>query len=183
MSKAFTKESDEGAFEEVIPEPKDLLPPGTKNYVTPEGAEALRTELTRLEDVLRPQVVAKKGSSGGKGKKEAEGQSLSPKARLAVIDRRIQFLRERLANMDIVDLSSQDQDSVHFGATVTIADPEGNEKIYKIVGVDESQPAEGKLSFISPIARALISARVGDVVSLELPSGVTELEILSIDYV
>ena len=183
MSKAFTKESDEGAFDEVIPEPKDLLPPGTRNYVTPEGAEALRTELTRLEDVLRPQVIAKKGSSGAKGKKEADGQSLSPKARLAAIDRRIQFLRDRLGNMDVVDLSSQDQDSVHFGATVTIADPEGNERIYKIVGVDESQPSEGKVSFISPVARALISAREGDVVSLELPSGTTELEILSIDYV
>ena len=183
MSKAFTKESDEGAFEEVILEPKDLLPAGTKNYVTPEGAEALRTELTRLEDVLRPQVVAKKGSCGAQKKKEAEGQSLSPKARLAVIDRRIVFLRERLARMDVVDLSSKDQDRVHFGATVTIADPEGNEKVYKIVGVDESQPAEGKVSFISPVAKALISAREGDVVTLELPTGNTELEILSIDYV
>ncbi len=182
MSKAFTKESDEGAFDEIIPEPKDLLPPGTKNYVTPEGGEALRTELTRLEDVLRPQVVKKKGSST-KGKKAAEGQSLSPRARLAVIDRRIRFLRGRLANMDVVDPKSQDQDSVHFGATVTIADPEGNERVYKIVGVDESQPAEGRVSFISPVARALISAREGDVVRLELPSGVTELEILSIDYV
>ena len=183
MSKAFTKESDEGGFDEVIPEPKDLLPPGTKNYVTPEGAEALRTELTRLEDVLRPQVAGKKGAAGAKGKAAVEGQSLSPKARLAAIDRRIQFLRDRVGNMVLVDPKSQDQDSVHFGATVTVADPEGNERVYKIVGVDESQPAQGRVSFISPVAKALISAREGDVVTFDLPSGETELEVLSIVYV
>ena len=180
MSKAFTKESDEGPFDEVIPEPKDLLPPGVKNYVTPEGAEALRTELTRLEDVLRPQVAGKKGRGGTKS---AEGKSLSPRNRLAAIDRRIQFLRDRIASMVVVDPKSQDPDSIHFGATVTVADPEGNEKIYKIVGVDESEPGEGKISFISPIAKALISAREGDVVRLELPQGDTELEVLEIEYV
>jgi len=182
MSKAFTKESDEGSWDEVIPEPKDPLPPGAKNYVTPEGAEALRTELTRLEDVVRPQVAGRKGSSRGKGKTSVDGESLSPKARLAALDRRIQFFRDRVSNMAVVDPKEQDQDSVHFGATVTVADPDGHEKIYKIVGVDESDPSVGKISFISPIARALVSAREGDIVTLELPGGVAELEILEIVY-
>jgi len=182
MSKAFTKESDEGPFDEVIPEPKDLLPPGAKNYVTPEGAEALRAELKRLEEVVRPQMVRAKGG-GKKASSAVEGKSLSPKTRLAAIDRRIQFFRNRVANMAVVDPKSQDQDSVHFGATVTVADAEGNEKIYKIVGVDESEPSKGRVSFISPIGKALISAREGDCVRLDLPDGTIELEVLEIEYV
>ncbi|HEY7697951.1 MAG TPA: GreA/GreB family elongation factor, partial [Vicinamibacteria bacterium] len=102
--------------------------------------------------------------------------------RLEALDRRIQFFRDRVANMTVVDPGSQDKDSVHFGATVTVADADGNEKSYRIVGVDESDPAKGKISWISPIAKALISARVGDVVTLELPDGNAELEILQIDY-
>ena len=180
MSKAFTKESDEGSFDEVIPEPRDLLPAGVKNYVTPEGAAALRDELKRLEEVVRPQAVGAK--SGKKSTAAGEGSSLSPKARVAAIDRRIQFLRDRVGNMVVVDPLGQDQDSVHFGATVTVADPDGNERIYKIVGVDESDPSQGRVSFISPIGKALISAREGDAVRLELPDGSVELEILEIDY-
>lgn len=182
MSKAFTKESDDGFDDEIIPEPKDLLPEGAKNYVTPEGAEALRAELKRLEEVLRPEAVKRVGGKADAGT-EAEGKSLSPKARLAAIDRRIRFVRDRVASMVVVDPKTQDQDSVHFGATVTVADPEGEERVYKIVGVDESDPKSGRVSFISPIARALISSREGDVVRLELPGGETELEVLSIEYV
>lgn len=180
MSKAFTKESDEGPFDEVIPEAKDPLPPGAKNYVTPEGAEALRAELRRLEQVVRPQLVGAK--SQREGSSAVDGKSLSPKTRLAAVDRRIQFLSDRIANMVMVDPKAQDQDSVHFGATVTVADVEGDEKVYKIVGVDESEPARGRVSFISPIGRALISAREGDSVIVEVPDGSMELEILEIEY-
>ncbi len=182
MSKAFTKESDEGPFDEIIPEPKDLLPPGAKNYVTPEGAEALRAELGRLEQVVRPQVVGAKGQSR-KPSSAVEGKSLSPKTRLAAVDRRIQFLSDRIGNMVVVDPKAQDQDSVHFGATVTVADQAGDERVYKIVGVDESEPSQGRVSFISPIGRALISARERDVVTVELPDGSIELEVLEIEYV
>lgn len=168
MSKAFTKESDEGPGNEVYPEPKDPLPVGVKNYVTPEGANALREELSRLEHEPRSKAGADKGGPARK--------------RLEALERRIQFLRDRVANMTVVDTGSQDKDSVHFGATVTVADEEGNEKSYRIVGVDESDAAKGKISWISPIAKALISARVGDVVTLELPDGNAELEILQIDY-
>lgn len=181
MSKAFTKESDDGAFEDVIPEPVDPLPTGVKNYVTPEGGQALRAELERLEKVVRPQAVGAK--RGGKKGAAVEGKSLSPKARVEAIDRRIQFLRDRVASMVIVDPKGQDQDSVHFGATVSVADSAGDEKVYKIVGVDESDPASGRVSFISPIGKALISAREGDSVRIELPGGTIELEILEIDYV
>jgi transcription elongation factor GreB len=166
MSKAFTKESDEGPGNEVHLEPKDPLPAGVKNYVTPDGAATLREELSRLE---------------GEPRSKTGGDKAAKKA-LEALERRTQFLRDRVANMTVVDLGSQDKDSVHFGATVTVADEEGNEKSYRIVGVDESDPAKGKISWISPIAKALISARVGDVVTLELPDGNAELEILQIDY-
>jgi transcription elongation factor GreB len=166
MSKAFTKESDEGPGNDVQVAPRDPLPSGVKNYVTPGGAAALREELARLEREPRP-----KGDKGTAARKRADAQ-----------ERRIQFLRDRVANMIVVDPGSQDKDSVHFGATVTVADEEGNEKSYRIVGVDESDPAQGKISWISPIAKALISARVGDIVTLELPDGNAELEILQIDY-
>jgi transcription elongation factor GreB len=156
MSKAFTKESDEGPFNEVIPEPKDPLPTGTKNYVTPEGAQALRAELERLEQVVRPQLLGAKTPRGGKVT-AVDGESLSPK--------------------------TQEQDSVHFGATVSVADAAGDERVYKIVGVDESDPAQGRVSFISPIGNALISAREGDSVRVELPDGSVELEVLDIKYV
>jgi transcription elongation factor GreB len=169
MSKAFTKESDEGLFDEVIPEPKDLLPEGLKNYVTPQGAEALRGELRHLEEEIRPDVA--------RAKRQVEVRS-----RLEAIDRRAHFLREHIANMVVVDPANQERGSVRFGARVRVADKEGNEKVYQVVGVDESEPAHGKISWISPIAKALISARVGDVVTLELPDGDVELEILSIQY-
>lgn len=180
MSKAFTRESDDGSFDEVIPEPRDPLPEGAKNYVTPEGAKALKDELTRLEEVLRPQALrSSRGREQGAGPSEG---SLSPRKQLEAIDRRIRFLRDRIANMVVVDPARQDQDSVHFGARVTVADEEGNERVCRIVGVDESDPAEGKVSWISPIGKALISARVGDVVTIELPEGSSELEVLEIRY-
>jgi transcription elongation factor GreB len=168
MSKAFTKESEDGPFEDIRPEPKDLLPIGVKNYVTPEGASDLREELDRLEGEVRSRVSLEKGAAR--------------KQRLEALDRHIQFLRDRVANMVVVDPSTQEQDTVRFGATVTVSDEDGNERTYKIVGVDESDPAKGKISWISPIAKALISAKVGDVVTLELPDGDAELEILEIRY-
>jgi len=180
MSKAFTKESDDGGdLDEVVPEPKDPLPPGVKNYVTPAGAEALRVELNHLETDVRPRLSTKTDAGATD---VAFGSSLSPKTRIAAVERQIRFLRDRVSNMVVVDPKSQDPDRVRFGATVTVCDPDGNEKTYTIVGVDESDPALGKVSFISPVARALMSAEEGDVVKLQLPDGETELEILSLDY-
>ena len=183
MSKAFTKESDD-SFDEIIPEPKEVLPPGVRNYVTPEGAAALRRELAHFVDEVRPQIAASKDDIGGSSTapKVTRGAGLSRKKRLEAIDRHIQLLKERISGMEVVDPASQDPQTVRFGATVTVADAEGVEKVYKIVGVDESDPAAGKISWISPIARALISARESDVVILELPAGDVELEIVDIAY-
>ena len=177
MNKAFTKESDE-SFDEVIPEPKDLLPPGVKNYVTPEGAERLRNELKYLVELERPRIT-----DGGSREVGPEGDtSRAKRKRLQAVDRRIVFLRDRVANMEVVDPGKGSGDRVRFGATVTVVDEGEKEKSYKIVGVDEADPSAGKVSWLSPIAKALMGAREGDVVSLELPKGNVELEILEIEY-
>lgn len=177
MNKAFTRESDE-SFEDVVPEPKDLLPPGVKNYVTPEGAELLRNELKHLVELERPRVADDGIREVGP---EGDGSKVKRK-RLQAIDRRIVFLRDRVASMEVVDPRKGSGDQVRFGATVTVVDEEDNEKTYKIVGVDEADPSLGKVSWLSPIAKALMGAREGDVVALDLPKGRAELEVKVIDY-
>ncbi len=177
MNKAFTKESDDN-LEDIVPEPKDLLPPGVKNYVTPEGAEKLRAELKHLVAVERPRVVE---SGTGTAGPEAD-QSVAKRKRLQAIDRKILFLRDRVANMEMVDSRAQAGDRVRFGATVQVVDEEGKTKTYKIVGVDEADPAAGKVSWLSPIAKALLGAQEGDAVRLRLPVGDMELEILQVEY-
>ncbi len=177
MNKAFTKESDDN-LEDVVPEPKDLLPPGVKNYVTPEGVEKLRAELKQLVEVERPRVV--KAGTGDAG--PVADRSVAKRKRLQAIDRRILFLRERVANMEVVDSRAQAGDRVRFGATVRVLDKEGKTKTYKIVGVDEADPAEGKVSWLSPIAKALLGTEEGDVVRLRLPVGDVELEVQEVGY-
>ncbi len=177
MNKAFTKESDD-PFDEIIPEPKDLLPPGAKNYVTPQGAEQLRSELERLTEVERPRIA--KGDlheAGPVGDVEA-----AQRRRLDAIDRRIRFLRDRVSNMELVDPKGQLDDRVRFGASVTVWDEDDNEKTYRIVGVDEADPGSGKVSWLSPIAKALIGGAEGDIRRVELPQGEVELEIVKIAY-
>ncbi len=177
MNKAFTKESDD-PFDDIVPEPKDLLPPGVKNYVTPQGAEQLRSELRRLTEVERPRIA--KGDlqeAGPVGDAEA-----AKRRRLDAIDRRIRFLRERVNNMELVDPKRQPADRVRFGASVTVRAEGDKEKIYRIVGVDEADPGTGKVSWLSPIAKALIGGAEGDVVKVELPQGEVELEIVEIAY-
>jgi transcription elongation factor GreB len=175
MNKAFTKESDDG-FDEVVPEPKDLLPPGVKNYVTPEGAEQLRSELEHWVEVERPRVLGGDVAEAGPGGNAA----MEKRKRLQAIDRRIRFLQDRVANMEVVETASRESDQIRFGALVTVEDEEGNEKSYKIVGVDEADPPTGKVSWLSPIAKALLGASPGDLVKVELPHGTTELEILGV---
>lgn len=176
MNKAFTKESDDD-FDDILPEPKDLLPPGVKNYVTPEGAEMLRTELKHLVEVERPRVVETGSDAAGP---EADA-SVAKRKRLQIIDRRILFLRDRVANMEVVEPRAQTGDQVRFGATVTVVDQDGKTKIYKIVGIDEADPSAGKVSWLSPIAKALLGAREGDELTLQLPKGNVEFEILEVE--
>lgn len=170
MARAFTRESDNELVDEVVVEPREVLPPGVKNYITPEGAERLRNDLARLVD-QRPRLLG----SAGKQLEPAD------KKRLRELDRKIRYLDERISGLEIVESAGEAPERVVFGSTVTVADEDGGQKTYRICGVDETDPDNGKISWISPIARALAAREVGDEVQLDLPRGRITLEILGID--
>ncbi|MDD2326142.1 MAG: transcription elongation factor GreB [Alphaproteobacteria bacterium] len=180
MSKAFTKEtdSDQDDSEEV-----DALPAGQKNYMTPTGFEALRTELHTLMRQERPKIVEIVSWAAGNGDRSENGDYLYGKKRLREIDRRVRYLTKRIESAVIVDPAQQQGlEQVFFGATVTYAHEDGKEVTVKIVGVDEADLTTGKISWLSPVARALQKARVGDGVTLRTPSGPQTVEILSLNY-
>lgn len=181
MSKAFVKESDRDDDEE-LPEAQ-TLPVGTRNYMTPEGYARLRDELAHLMNVERPSVVQVVSWAASNGDRSENGDYLYGKKRLREIDRRMRFLTKRLDIAEVVDPAQQpNRDQVFFGATVSYADQTGEEYVVTIVGVDEAEPLAGKISWISPVARALIKAREGDTVVLRTPGGVQELDILEVRY-
>ncbi|MGJ7483740.1 transcription elongation factor GreB [Variovorax sp. LT2P21] len=182
MSKAFTKETDaddDDAAEGAAPP----LPSGTKNYMTPGGYARLRDELLALMDVERPKVVEAVHWAAKNGDRSENGDYLYGKKRLREIDRRIRFLTKRLEVAEVTDPSvHHGRDQIFFGATVRYADAAGNERAVTILGIDEAESAKGQVSWISPIARALLKAREGDLVKLSTPGGLQELEILSVAY-
>jgi len=181
MNKAFVKES-EGQEDDDLPEHLDL-PAGVRNYMTPDGYARLRGELVHLMNVERPSVVQIVSWAASNGDRSENGDYLYGKKRLREIDRRMRFLTRRLDIAEVVDTSAQpNRDQVFFGATVTYMDRAGEEHTVTIVGVDEAEPLQGRISWISPVARALIKAREGDTVVLRTPSGVDELEILEVRY-
>jgi len=180
LSKAFTKEQDGAEDEELAPEPEQ--PQGVKNYITPAGHARLQAELKHLLDVERPEVVGVVHWAALNGDRSENGDYIYGKKRLREIDRRIRFLIKRLEIAEVVDSSGQEQDRVFFGATVSVRDGAGRVRSVSIVGMDEVDPARGRVSWISPIARALLKARVGDCVTLRTPSGVDELEVVEIRY-
>ena len=180
MNKAFTKETEE---EEALPDAIDSLPAGAKNYITPEGMERLRAELDQLRRVERPQVVETVSWAAGNGDRSENGDYIYGKKRLREIDRRMRFLIKRMEIAEVVDPAQQkNHDQVFFGATVTYADSQNVERTVRIAGVDEARLEEGEISWISPVARALMKALDGDVVKMSTPGGVEELEILKIAY-
>lgn len=181
MSKAFTKETDEDPIEEE--QPDTALPKGTKNYITPVGFEKLRAELQDLLKVKRPEVVKVVSWAAGNGDRSENADYIYGKRRLREIDRRIRFLTKRLDAAEVVDPSKQKSNKVLFGATVTFENESGKKTTYKIVGIDESDPAKGHVSWISPIAKALFNAREGDVVPFRSPKGEEELQIIKVVYV
>ena len=181
MSKAFTKEQDDPEEDEFEPEAEQ--PQGVKNYITPAGYARMKAELKQLLDVERPEVVGIVHWAASNGDRSENGDYIYGKKRLREIDRRIRFLIKRMEIAEIVDSRGQEQDQVFFGATVTVSDRAGVERSLSIVGMDEVDPARGRVSWISPIARALLKARAGDTVSLRTPSGVEELEVVDIRYV
>ena len=190
MSKAFTKEEpdvdDELDTEETAP-----LPPGGRNYMTPAGHARMKAELLHLLDVERPEGVRVVSWAASNGDRSENGDYLYGKKRLREIDRRIRFLTKRLDKAEVVDPARQQNlEQVFFGATVTYLrrragarpGPDDSEETITIVGIDEVDPPRRRVSWISPIARALMKAREGDVVTLRTPAGVDELEVIEIAY-
>jgi transcription elongation factor GreB len=182
MSKAFTKEVDDAEGDELEPDPGPALPPGTKNYITPAGHQRLREELAQLWEVERPKLVETIAWAASNGDRSENADYLYGKRRLREVDRRIRFLSKRLEIADVVDNAGQDHDRVYFGATVTYADRSGNERTISIVGMDEVDPARGRVSWVAPVAKALLKAREGDVVVVRTPGGAEEIEVVALRY-
>jgi transcription elongation factor GreB len=180
LNKAFTREPDGAEDDEAPPEAEQ--PQGLKNYITPAGYARLQAELKLLLDVERPQTVGIVQWAASNGDRSENGDYIYGKKRLREIDRRIRFLIKRLELAEVVDPSGQERDRVFFGATVGVRDGAGRERNVSIVGMDEVDPARGRVSWVSPIARALLKARVGDSVTLRTPSGVEQLEVVDIRY-
>jgi transcription elongation factor GreB len=181
MSKAFTKETD--AADDDAPEGGAPLPSGLKNYMTPQGFTAMQDELKKLIREDRPKVVETVAWAAGNGDRSENGDYIYGKQRLREIDRRIRYLTKRLEIADVVDPVRQTRrDQVFFGATVTYATEDGTENTITIVGVDEATSDAKRVSWVSPIARALLKAREGDTVDLATPTGVETIEVIAIVY-
>ena len=182
MNKAFVKESSNDDDDD-LPEGATPLPAGTKNYITATGYQRLRDELMHLIDVDRPDVVQIVSWAASNGDRSENGDYLYGKKRLREIDRRIRFLTKRLDIAEVADPSlHHGKDQVFFGATVTYANQDGVERTITIKGIDEVDSLQGEVSWISPIARALIKAREGDEVQLMTPGGLERLEVIEVHY-
>src|SRR5712671_8042476 len=180
MSKAFTKENDR-ADSEV--EEADALPAHTKNYVTPAGLAALQEEFRKLLYDERPKVVEIVSWAAGNGDRSENGDYIYGKKRLREIDFRVRHLTKRIESAEVVDPERQkNHDQVFFGATVEYARKDKTQQKVTIVGIDEAEFASGKISWRSPVARALIKAHVGDVIEFRTPSGLETVEVLAIEY-
>ena len=180
MSKAFVKESDDAPD---LPEEDTALPAGVKNYMTPDGHRRMQEELQRLLREERPKTVEIVSWAAGNGDRSENGDYLYGKKRLREIDRRVRFLSKRLETAIVVDPAAQkNREQVFFGATVTFARADGAEQTVTIVGIDEADLDRGRVSWISPVARALLKAQEGDTVDLRTPSGVERIEIVEIRY-
>ncbi|MFD0669327.1 transcription elongation factor GreB [Ramlibacter sp. MAHUQ-53] len=182
MSKAFTRESD-GGDEDDEGGGLPPLPAGTRNYITPQGYARLRAELLHLIDDERPKVVEVVHWAASNGDRSENGDYLYGKKRLREIDRRIRFLTKRLEIAEVADPSlHHGRDQVFFGATVRYAQEDGQEREVTIVGIDEADSLHGQVSWISPIARALLKSREGDLVKLQTPAGLQEIEVVEVRY-
>jgi transcription elongation factor GreB len=184
MSKAFTRESEAAADDDV--EAISPLPVGARNYMTPGGFARLSSELEHLVHKERPELVVTVAWAAGNGDRSENGDYIYGKKRLREIDRRIRYLIKRLDASEVVDPAApRDEDQsgqVFFGATVTISNAKGETRTVAIVGVDEIDTVRGYISWVSPMARALLKAREGDTVTLRTPGGVEEIDIVAIRY-
>jgi transcription elongation factor GreB len=181
MSKAFTREGDGADDDDDVSLPP--LPKGSKNYITPQGYAALRDELLDLIDNERPKVVEIVHWAASNGDRSENGDYLYGKKRLREIDRRIRFLTKRLEIAEVADPSlHHGNDQVFFGATVTYMEASGTERTVTIMGIDEADSLKAQVTWVSPIARALLKSREGDVVKLVTPMGVQEVEVVQVAY-
>jgi transcription elongation factor GreB len=181
MNKAFVRESED--VEEDAPEAPAAVSPTGRNYMTPAGYARMKAELKSLVEVERPEVVKVVSWAASNGDRSENGDYIYGKRRLREIDRRVRFIIKRLENAEIVQSAGRDTDQVFFGATVHVRPKSGGaERSVTIVGIDEVDTSKGRVSWISPIARALIKAREGDTVTLHTPAGVEQLEILEVKY-
>jgi transcription elongation factor GreB len=180
MNKAFTKESDDSDDDDLqLP----LVPSGGKNYITPEGYARIRGELLNLIDNERPKVVEIVHWAASNGDRSENGDYIYGKKRLREIDRRIRFLTKRLEIMEVSDPAvHHGSDQIFFGASVTYIDDAGVQRTVTILGIDEADSSQAQVSWVSPIARTLLKARIGDVLQLVTPAGNIEIEVLSVQY-
>lgn len=185
MSKAFTREQADAPDDEVEPAVSPL-PPGSRNYMTPGGFARLKGELERLTDKERPEVVATVAWAASNGDRSENADYIYGKKRLREIDGRIRFLIRRLDRAEVVDplvrRDADDAEQIFFGATVTVSNQRGEERTLSIVGIDEIDTRRGYISWVSPMARALIKAREGDRVTVNTPGGIEQLDIISVRY-
>jgi len=180
MNKAFTREND-SVDDEV--DSFAQLPAGVRNYITPDGYRKLQDELELLWKVERPELVKTVAWAASNGDRSENGDYIYGKKRLREIDRRVRFLRKRLELAEVVDPVRRGEcDQVFFGATVTVCDDTGCRNSYCIVGVDEADAARGHISWVSPLAKALLKLHVGDMAILRTPKGSSELEVLAVSY-
>ena len=184
VNKAFVKErdGDDEDDDELVPTLR--LPAGSKNYMTRRGYDALRVELDQLVRIERPQMVETVAWAAGNGDRSENGDYIYGKKRLREIDRRIRFLIKRVESAEVVDPERQQGlEQVFFGATVSFCDLDTEEEqTWQIVGVDEADVAHGRISWISPLARAVLKAKVGDVVRFQSPAGMREIEVVDVRY-
>jgi transcription elongation factor GreB len=183
MSKAFVRG---GAEDEAGSEEEESavggLPSNRKNYITPGGFKKMKDELHRLLTDERPKLCEVIAWAAGNGDRSENADYIYGKRRLRQIDGRIRFLTKRIEASEVVDPAANASDRIFFGATVTIRDEDGSEKTYAIVGVDETDLAKKRISWVSPLAAALLKKRVGDVVAFKSPKGFRELEIVGVRY-
>ena len=181
MSKAFTRES--GGEDDDDDAGLPPIPNGGKNYITPQGYARIRSELLQLIDEERPKVVEIVHWAASNGDRSENGDYIYGKKRLREIDRRIRFLTKRMELASITDPSvHHGSDQVFFGATVTYEDMQGFAKTITILGIDEADSLQSQVSWVSPVARALLKARVGDVVNLQTPAGMQAIEVTLVSY-
>jgi len=180
MNKAFTKDTDDVDDKDIEIEAVSL---NVKNYMTPCGFAAMQEELRQLMRVERPKVVEVVSWAAGNGDRSENGDYIYGKKRLREIDRRIHYLTKKLETAEVVDPKQQkNRAQIFFGATVTYVRMDDSKHTVTLVGIDEAELSKGKISWVSPIAKALLKARVGDAIEVRTPAGVDTIEILSISY-